>query len=78
MYIYEYILNQTVIALHDVVYRISLSLTHPISHRVVGGPLASEPAGLHPSSTLDLPIRISGGRGSRIRLLWSTSGDSCI
>ena len=46
-------------ALHDIVYMtLYLSHTHLISPRVVGGPLASDPAGLlYPSSTLDLPTR---------------------
>ena len=55
----EYILNQNATALHDIVYMtLYLPHTHPISPRVVGGPLASDPAGLlYPSSTLDLPTR---------------------
>lgn len=55
----EYMLNQNVTALRDTVYMtLSLSHTHPISPRDVGGLLASDPAGLlYPSSTLNLPTR---------------------
>lgn len=50
------------VRIHGLLCRVRyLAHTRLIPQSVAGGPLASDPAGLHPRSTLDLPWGVGGG-----------------
>lgn len=52
------------VRIHGLLCRVRyLAHTRLIPQSVAGGPLASDPAGLHPRSTLDLPWGVGGGGG---------------